>query len=257
MPLSLAAAAAIVIVGGILVVPPPTVPPIPAKFEDFKVDRMPSPPPNQPPQATQIKVNTLKRSAHAPTVPATTAASSALGDIRLARRASIDVVVPSVEDALARAQRIARENGGTVTALHDAIAQSPDVVNGATLTLLVRAERLDLTLAALGTLGRVTARSIDAEDVGGTIVDDEARLRNLRREEAELRALMQRSASVADIESVEEKLADVRGQIESIEGERAAFRQRVATASIDVGLSEARPAPPPAPWWMFWRRWWR
>jgi hypothetical protein len=257
VPVSFATAAVLVIVGGMLLVPSPRTD-VPEKQEHLFAGPAPMPSGVPLPLPKQIKINTLKTSVHAVTSGAAVApvnapsATPALGDLQLARKGSIEIQVAAIEPALETATRIARDNGGTVTALHDAVAQSPDVVNGATLTILVPASRLDATVAALAGLGRVTSRTIDAESVGDAIVDTEARLRNLRHEEADLLAIMHRSGSVGDILDVEDKLADVRGQIESLEGERAELRRRVATAAIDVALRE--PPKPAPPWWMFWRR---
>jgi hypothetical protein len=110
----------------------------------------------------------------------------------------------------------------------------------------VPADRLDDTLDHLGLLGTVQTRAIDAEDVDATIVDEEARLRNLRRAETDLRKLMDKGGKVTDILTVQENLNDVRGQIEQLDAQHRSDLHRVATSTIAVSLTEDRPNPTPA-----------
>ena len=58
-----------------------------------------------------------------------------------------------------------------------------------------------------------------ASAVDATIVDEEARLRNLRREEGDLRTLMDKGGKVDEILTVQQNLSDVRGQIEELDAQ--------------------------------------
>ncbi len=235
------AATAIVIALGVAFNPWPRSYEVPQRIETVRIDRMPTAPP-QPPEA--IKINALHTSATSRTGEPPAAPSGSLAGIGLARTASIGLDVAQVTPALDAAQRIARAAGGAVTALQDAAPDTPGAARSATLTIVVPAAKLDATTNALAALGTVRSRSADAEALGGSIVDDAARLRNLRNEEADLLRIMHRSGSVADILDVEGKLSDVRGEIEQREGELADLKHRVATASIDVTLNEQEPVAP-------------
>ncbi|HTJ26804.1 MAG TPA: DUF4349 domain-containing protein [Candidatus Limnocylindria bacterium] len=191
---------------------------------------------------TKIKINTIKE----PTPAAAAAPTTVERQQRLAKRAELEIVVTSVEPALHRTQEIARAADGAVTALTDARPATPGALPGADLTIVVPAQRLDETLDRLARLGTVRNRSVTAEDVADTIVDEEARLANLRHEERDLRALMDKGGKVDEILAVQQNLSDVRGQIEQSEAQHALDLHRVATSTIALSLIEERPNPPAA-----------
>jgi len=165
---------------------------------------------------------------------------------RLAKRAHLALLVPDVEASLRSARAAIRAHGGEVTGLDDATPQSAGEVHAASLDAEVPAANLDATLDALTALGGVRNRTVTAEDVDATIVDEEAQLDNLRREEADLRRLMDRGGKVDEILQVEQSLSDVRGRIEELEGRHRANLHRVATSTIALELSEDRPDALPA-----------
>ncbi len=179
-------------------------------------------------------------------VAQTESAPSVAKQHRLAKKARLELLVRDVETAMRGAQTAVRDAGGDMTSLDDATPRSADVVHGATLEAEVPAERLDATLGRLAALGAVQNRSVDAEDVGDAIVDEEARLRNLRREENDLRALMDKGGKVEDILDVQQHLSDVRGQIEQLDAQHQHDLHRVATSTISLELTEDRPNGAPA-----------
>lgn len=165
---------------------------------------------------------------------------------RLAKRARIELLVRDVETSLKNAQSTVRAAGGDITALEDASPRTDDAVHGATLEVEVPSTRLDGTLDALAKLGAVQNRRIDAEDVDAAIVDEEARLRNLRRAEVDLRKLMDKGGKVNEILNVQQNLSEVRGQIEQLDAQHQHDVHRVATSTITVALTEDRPNTVPA-----------
>ena len=164
---------------------------------------------------------------------------------RLAKHAHLEIVVSDVEAALLRAQTIVRGAGGDVTSLNDMSPRVPGTVHGAELDVEVQAERLDATVNRLAQLGTVKNRTVVAEDIGDAIVDEEARLKNLRRAETDLRALMDKRGTVDEILVVQQNLSDVRGQIEQLDARHQRDLRRVATSTIAVSLLEANPNPAP------------
>ena len=165
---------------------------------------------------------------------------------RLAKKARLELLVRDVEATLKQAQATVRRAGGDVTTLEDTTPSSASTVHAATMAVEVPAAQLDDTLDHLGLLGAVQTRAIDAEDVDATIVDEEARLRNLRRAEADLRKLMDKGGKVDDILAVQQNMTDVRGQIEQLDAQHRTDVHRVATSTIALTLTEDRPNTTPA-----------
>ena len=193
----------------------------------------------------QSKLKTMAES-HAAGAAAADAASTVAKQHRLAKTARIDVLVASVETSLKRVRELTGDNGGELTSLDDASPRTAGAVHGAQLTVEIPAARLDATLDQFAALGTVQNRAIDAEDVDAAIVDEEARLRNLRSEENDLRALMAKGGKVDDILSVQQNLSDVRGQIEQLDATHQHDLHRVATSTISVNLTEERANETPA-----------
>jgi acetolactate synthase regulatory subunit len=160
---------------------------------------------------------------------------------RLAKKAKLDLLVRDVEGTLKQAQSTVRRAGGDVTSLNDTNPHDAGSVHAATMEVEVPADRLEDTLDHLGLLGTVETRAIDAEDVDATIVDEEARLRNLRRAETDLRKLMDKGGKVDDILTVQQNLSEVRGQIEQLDAQHRNDVHRVATSTIAISLTEDRP----------------
>jgi hypothetical protein len=203
--------------------------------------------------APKMKINTIKRPAPAPTPPPketppkdlpALAQTTVQRQHKLAKHAQLEIVVPDVETALRRAQTTVRSTGGDVTSLNDASPRTPGTVHGAQLHIEVPAERLDEALDRLAQLGAVQNRTITADDIGDAIVDEEARLKNLRRTETDLRRLMDKGGKVDEILSVQQNLSDVRGQIEQLQAQHQRDVHRVATSTVELNLLEARPNPP-------------
>ncbi|MCZ7683824.1 MAG: DUF4349 domain-containing protein [Sandaracinaceae bacterium] len=107
------------------------------------------------------------------------------------------------------------------------------------------AARLEALRAALRALGEVRHEEEVVEDVTEQRSDGAARLRNARREEERLLALMsERTATLSDVIAVEARLAEVRERVEQLEAAERALAQRVELAEVHVELS-----PRSAPFW--------
>ncbi len=178
--------------------------------------------------------------------PAADADSTVAKQHRLAKTAHIDVLVGSVEKSLQRTRGVTRENDGEITSLDDASPRTEGAVHGAQLTVEIPAARLERTLDELAALGTVQNRAIEAQDVDAAIVDEEARLRNLRSEERDLRVLMSKGGKVDDILSVQQNLSEVRGQVEQLDATHQHDLHRVATSTISVSFTEERVNETPA-----------
>lgn len=118
-----------------------------------------------------------------------------------------------------------------------------------TLTLRVPSEQLDTTLGALRGIGdRVVDERIDSDDVTEEFADVEAQLRNLRALEVELLSLLaevrEKSDNAEQILAVFERVRQVRGEIEKLEGRRQVLDDLVSLATIEVSIE---PTPSAAP----------
>ena len=83
-----------------------------------------------------------------------------------------------------------------------------------------------------GLATKVVAEQTQATEVGGQLVDLDARIRNLRASEASLQEIATGAGKISDLLDVEAQLTEVRGQIEQLEGQRAQLEDQVAYGTL-------------------------
>jgi len=115
-------------------------------------------------------------------------------------------------------------------------------------SLRIPAPQLAAALSELKRLGRVQNETQSGEEVTQQHADLIARLKNSRETEERLQAILQqRTGKIEDVLQVEEEIARVRGEIESMESEQQALEHRVAFATVDLQLTEEYKEPLAAP----------
>jgi hypothetical protein len=104
-------------------------------------------------------------------------------------------------------------------------------------------------LARVETFGELINKTSDAQDVTEEYVDLEARLKNLKAEEAVLnRLLTEKAQSTADLLAFRRQITDVREQIERIQARLTMLSRLTAMTTIDIVMSEDKTyIPPTAP----------
>ena len=106
-------------------------------------------------------------------------------------------------------------------------------------SLRMPANQLDSALADLKKLGRTLNESQSGEEVTQQHADLVARLQNSRETEQRLRAILeQRTGKIDDVLQVEQEIARVRSEIESMESEQKALEHRVTFAGVELQLVE-------------------
>jgi hypothetical protein len=116
-------------------------------------------------------------------------------------------------------------------------------------SLRIPVANLAAAMKDLRGLGRVASESESGEDVTQQHEDLDQRLKTARDTEERLRAILQqRTGTVNDVLQVEEEIARVRGDIESMEADQTYLEHRVDFASIDLSIAaESNPVSGSAP----------
>lgn len=140
--------------------------------------------------------------------------------------------------------RIAQTNGGFVAS---STFSNLDEQQIADLTIRVPGDRYQDVLARIRLMGTVTQEGSDANDITEEFTDLQARLRTLEATERRYLELLGQAVTINDILLVQDRLDDVRGQIEQIQGRVNLLNQLTDLATITVHLrSVAAVAEPPA-----------
>jgi hypothetical protein len=167
-------------------------------------------------------------------------------DRKIVKTAELGIRAEDVRGSAARAQQVAAQFGGSVL--------SSQIVGGdgsvsADLVLIVPSPEFEKALDELRGLGKeVTTDTVSGEDVTEEFVDLESRERNLLAAEQSLLELYDRAQSVNDALSIERELANIRGQIEQVQGRIQYLEERTTTSQIALSIQPVAPptAPPPA-----------
>ncbi|BAY27889.1 hypothetical protein NIES2100_77160 [Calothrix sp. NIES-2100] len=158
---------------------------------------------------------------------------------QLIKKAAMTVIVNSVDQSIDAVAKIINNKQGDLIGLNERQPTKENARHTASITLRVPQNQLDSTLNEIAKLGTVENRNITAEDVSNQLVDVQARLSNLRKTEANLQKIMDRSGSVRDVLSVAQELSNVRQSIEQIDAQLKNLQNQVAYSTITLNLEAA------------------
>ncbi|MEP7037434.1 MAG: DUF4349 domain-containing protein [Acidobacteriota bacterium] len=157
---------------------------------------------------------------------------------KIIRNADLTLEANSPEEAQQQISSIVDSKGGFVIeskqSSSDVQATTRDTV---TMTLRVPAEKFDETLNEIRkTSSRVIVETVKGEDVTEEFIDIEARLKTKKALEEQFLEIMKRSNSVEDALNVQRELAEVRGEIEQIEGRKRFLENQASLSTIKISL---------------------
>lgn len=160
--------------------------------------------------------------------------ASASTDRKIVRTGALELTVKSPADASEQIRLMAESMGGYLESAQIGGTKDAPVAN---ITIRIPAVRFEDAKAGIRKLAaRVESEKTDAQDVTREYVDMEARLHNLRAEEAQYLTIMKSAYKVDDLLSVSEKLSEVRGEIEQQQAEFQTLSKQVETVAIAVSL---------------------
>jgi hypothetical protein len=108
----------------------------------------------------------------------------------------------------------------------------------AVVVMRVPSARFDDVRGRLGGLGKLVSENISGEEVSAQLVDMQARTTSLLLQEEAYKKLFNAATKIQDIITVQERLTDVRTQIEQISAQKANLGNQVAMSTITLNLQE-------------------
>jgi hypothetical protein len=163
--------------------------------------------------------------------------ASSLPAPMIARAASLTIRVKDVEASRSSLDSILARHHGYPAQLN---VSSPEYgPRGFQASLRIPAPELVAAVGEIKGLGRLENESQSGEDVTRQHADVAARLKTARETEERFRAILQqRTGKISDVLEVEQSIARVRGEIESMEAEQKTLEHRVDFASVEIQLAE-------------------
>ncbi len=95
--------------------------------------------------------------------------------------------------------------------------------------------------------GHLSGFTESVQNVTGDYVDTQSRLKTLHTEQSRLLDLMSHAQAMGDIVTIEQKLTDVEGQIETYEGRLKNLADQVAYYTVQISLQPTSVLSPPSP----------
>lgn len=171
-------------------------------------------------------------------IPSAGGDSSNVGiERQIIRSGDVGLTVEHLDSAERTLRRIVAANGGYTA------GSSRQRLEGSALTstieVRVPSKTFDALLDAVRLLGETQFENITASDVTEEYIDLEARLKGQQQLEARiLKLLEERPGKLSDVVEIEQKLADVRSVIESIQGRLRYLSSRVGFSTLTVRMTE-------------------
>jgi hypothetical protein len=160
-------------------------------------------------------------------------APDALDTRKIIRNGSLDMLVNDVGQSTNKIGSIVTGVGGFV----EKSTQTNSGGHSASVTVRVPAARLDPVIIQIKALATTVDReSVEARDVTREYIDLDARLRNAQAEEAQYLQILKRATTIKDTLDVTEKLADVRGRIEQMQGEMKFLTAQIEMSTLEIEL---------------------
>jgi hypothetical protein len=163
-------------------------------------------------------------------------------DRKIVLNAELDLEADSPEQAQDKITSIAEMKGGFVVesneSMSDIKAASRDIV---TMTVRVPSDKFGEALDEVRkTSSRVVSETVKGEDVTEEFIDVEAQLKTKKALEAQFMEIMKRASGVEQALEVQSELADVRGEIEKIEGRKRFLENKSSLSTIKIRLQTAQ-----------------
>jgi Domain of unknown function (DUF4349) len=191
-----------------------------------------------PPSAESPSVG----AAQALAASASPAAKTGNATRKILRQAELELEVAAPGTTQTAIERLAEQHGGyVVSAARDTDTGSAVNVR---VTLVVRVPQAELTgtIAELKRMGRGTgSERITSDDVTDEYVDLVARTASQKQLEAQYLEILKRAVTVKDAMEVQKELADVRTEIERMQGRQQLLDKESAFSTLTVHLTTAVP----------------
>jgi hypothetical protein len=168
-------------------------------------------------------------------------ASMAASKRQVIRNGEIGLRVESVEKTEKLINQMVTRGGGYVenTASSDLGGSNPTI----DLTVRVPSTGFEDSMDTLAGLGLVTSKTVNAKDVTSEIVDLGARIKTLAAKEETFREMLRSSRNLNDVMTLQDRLTEVRTEIERMDAQRKSLSELAALSTIKVHLSQTATVP--------------
>lgn len=158
---------------------------------------------------------------------------------KVIKNASVSLTVENVTQSIKLIYQAVEKHEGLVVNQTVNTNENTMSTKNASLTIWVPAEKLTAFVEDINSFGKVTGSTIQSQDITDTYVDTEARMTALKTQEKRMLQLLANDNNDLDqILRLENELARLRAEIESLEGRVRQWDRQVAYSSINISLTQ-------------------
>ena len=166
-------------------------------------------------------------------------------DRKIIRNADITIEVPSTTDAQHRVTSIAESHGGFVVTSEAKQRESNDPAQRTLdikLVVRVPSNQFGRAFDEIKKLaGNTPSEQVTSQDVTEEFIDLEARIKTQKALEVQFLEIMRGANKIADALEVQRQIAEVRNEIEKLEGRRRFLQNRSSLSTINVNIQAPKP----------------
>ena len=158
--------------------------------------------------------------------------------------ASATVETTDFDGSIARLLELVEENKGWIEsssmngANYRSIARGSSYNRSASYTLRIPSNKFELLMGSLSEIGNVPYSHTYTENVTSQYYDTQARLTAYQTQETRLLEMMEKAETVNDVIAIEEKLTELRYQIESLQSALKNWDRQVSYSTICLDVTE-------------------
>ncbi|HEU4834954.1 MAG TPA: DUF4349 domain-containing protein [Pyrinomonadaceae bacterium] len=166
-------------------------------------------------------------------------------DRKIIRNADITIEVPSTTDAQHRVTSIAESHGGFVVTSEAKQRESNDPAQRTfdiKLVVRVPSNQFGRAFDEIKKLaGNTPSEQVTSQDVTEDFIDLEARIKTQKALEVQFLGIMRQAHQIADALEVQRQIAEVRTEIEKLEGRKRFLENRSSLSTINVNIQTPKP----------------
>ena len=164
-----------------------------------------------------------------------------VNDRKLIKTVDMNVETREYDKLMSTIQEQVKELGGYIESMNTYNGSryyDYNPTRNADMTLRIPKDKLDSFLNTMSEISNVVRRSDNVEDVTLAYVDLESHKEALRTEQNRLLQLLERAESIEDIITIEQRLSDVRYQLESMESQLRTYDNQVDYSTVYLSIEE-------------------
>lgn len=172
----------------------------------------------------------------------TTTAGTANVEQKLIKRVNINTETEDLDTLLAELNRKISELGGYIEyqELYNGSTYSSYRSRSANLTIRIPADKLASFTEQVEGVSNVVSYNESQDDVTLTYVDTESRVNALKAEEERLLELLAKAETMSDLLEIEERLTEVRYELESTASQLRVLENQVSYATVSMYIEQVK-----------------